>query len=577
VRAVLGTAQVAERRPHSRRQPRWSLLVAVAVVGALVLLYVADLVVARGETARGEMARGVSVAGIDVGGLDRAAAEQRLRTQLEPRLSVPVAVRAGAASASIDPRVAGLTLDWAATLDLASAQPLNPWTRLRSLLSPREVGVVTRADRNVVAQALESLRPDTDRASVEGDIRFDGVRPVPIEPRSGQRLDAPAAVEPLVARWAFGTPVELPVVPVPVSVRPDGLRAALEGIARPAVAAPVRLDGEGKQATVQPEQIAAVLGFEPDGHGGLRAVVDTAKVAGQLQPQLADTERPARNAAFTFEGDRPTILPSEAGRVIDYNQTLAGLLDVLRRPTARVLPVVYLAAPPELTTAEANQLGIREVIGEFTTSDFAPDSGRNIRRAAEQVNGAMVRPGETFSLNGHTGPRGPAQGYIEAGVIEDGRSQRGLGGGTSQLATTLYNAAYFAGMTDVEHQEHSFYISRYPVAREATVSEGNIDLKFRNEGPTGALIQTIWTESSITIKIWGTRRYEVTSTTGPRTDNTPPSTEVVPAGPDCIPSPGAPGFTATDTRALRDLHTGQTRQETRTVTYKPQPKTVCTD
>jgi len=543
----------------------------------LALLYVADLVLAREEVARGETARGASVAGVDVGGLDRAAAEQRLRTQLEPRLSRPVTVRAGVASTSIDPRVAGLTPDWAATLDLAATQPLNPWTRLRSLFLPREVGLVTRADRGVVVQALESLRPGTDRAPVEGDIRFDGVRPVPIEPRAGQRLDARAAVDPLVARWALGTPVELPVVTVPVSVRPDGLRAALEGIARPAIAAPVRLDGEGKQATLQPEQIAALLDFEPDRRGGLRAVVDTATVASELQPQLADTERSPRDARFTFVDDRPTIVPSEAGRVIDYSQTSAGLPDVLRRPTERVLPVVYVPAPPELTTEEANQLGIGEVIGEFSTSDFAPDSGHNIRRAAEQVNGAIVRPGETFSLNGHTGRRGPDQGYIEAGVIEDGRSQRGFGGGTSQLATTLYNAAYFAGMTDVEHQEHSFYISRYPVAREATVSEGDIDLKFRNEGPSGALIQTTWTETSITVKIWGTRRYEVTSTTGPRTDLTPPSTEVVPAGPDCIPSPGSPGFTATDTRVLRDLHTGETREETRTVTYEPQPKTVCTD
>ena len=437
--------------------------------------------------------------------------------------------------------------------------------------------MVTRADRGVVTQALEALRPDTDRAPVEGDIRFDGVRPVPVEPRAGQRLDVPAAVGPLLVRWAFGTPVELPVVTVAVSVRPDGLRTALEGTARPAVAAPVRLDGEGKQATMQPEQIAAALGFEPDAQAGLRAVMDTAKIAGELQPQLADTERPSRDATFTFVEDRPTIVPSETGRVIDYNQTLAGLPDVLRRPTDRVLPVVYVAAPPELTTEKAKQLGIQEVTGEFTTSDFAPDSGHNIRRAAEQVNGAIVRPGETFSLNGYTGPRGPAQGYIEAGIIEDGRSQRGFGGGTSQLATTLYNATYFAGMTDVEHQEHSFYISRYPVAREATVSEGDIDLKFRNDGPSGALIQTIWTPSSITVKIWGTKRYEVTSTTGPRTDSIPPSTEVVPAGPDCIPSAGSPGFTATDTRDRHDLHTGETRRETRTVTYEPQPKTICSD
>lgn len=563
---------MAVRDGRRRVQPRHGLLIAAAVLGALALLYVADLVAARGE-----MARGASVAGVEVGGLDRAAAEQRLRTQLGPRLNRPVAVRAGAASTTIDPRVAGLMLDWAATLDLAAEQPLNPWTRLRTLFVSREVGVVTRADRGVVARALESLRPGTDRAPVEGDIRFEGVRPVPIGPRAGQRLDVPAAVDPLVARWAFGTPVELPVVTVPVSVRPEGLRAAVEQIARPAVAAPVRLDGEGKQATLQPEQIAAALGFEPDGKGGLRPVVDNAKVAGALQPQLADTERPPRNVTFTIAEGRPTVVPSQAGRVIDYTRTLAGLLDVLRRPAERVLSAVYVAAPPELTTEEANQLGIREMIGEFTTGGFAPDSGHNIRRIAEQVNQAIVRPGETFSLNGYTGPRGPAQGYIEAGIIEEGRSQRGLGGGVSQFATTLYNAAYFAGMTDVEHKEHSFYISRYPVAREATASEGEIDLKFRNEGPSGALIQTIWTPSSITVRIWGTKRYEVASTTGPRTDITSPPSEVVPAGEECIRSRGSPGFTATDTRTLRDVHTGEIRQETRTVTYEPQPRTVCSD
>ncbi len=555
-----------------RLQPRHGLSIAAAVLGALALFYVADLVAARGE-----MARGANIAGVEVGGLDRAAAEQRLRTHLAPRLGRPVTVRAGAASTTVDPGVAGLTLDWAATLNLASEQPLNPWTRLRSLFSSREVGVVTRADRSVVARALESRRPEIDRAPVEGDIRFDGVRPVPIGPRAGQRLDVPAAVEPLVARWAFGTPVELPVVTVPVSVRPDGLRAAMEQIARPAVAAPVQVNGEGKQATLPPEQIAAALGFKPDGQGGLRPVVDNAKVVAALQPQLADTEQPPRNATFTITDGRPTVVPSQPGRVIDYGRTLAGLIDVLRRPGERVLPAVYVAAPPELTTEEANRLGIREVIGEFTTGGFAPDSGQNIRRIAEQVNGAIVKPGETFSLNGYTGPRGPAQGYIEAGIIEEGRPQRGLGGGVSQFTTTLYNAAYFAGMTDVEHKEHSYYISRYPVAREATAVEGQIDLKFRNEGPTGALIETIWTPKSITVRIWGTKRYEVTSTTGPRTDFTSPSTEVVPAGEECRRSRGSRGFTATDTRTLRDLHTGEIRQETRTVTYEPKPRIVCSD
>ena len=59
----------------------------------------------------------------------------------------------------------------------------------------------------------------------------------------------------------------------------------------------------------------------------------------------------------------------------------------------------------------------------------------------------------TFSLNAATNPRTAATGYVEAGIIKNGRPARGMGGGVSQLATTLFNAAYFAGMVDVEHQE----------------------------------------------------------------------------------------------------------------------------
>ncbi|MBV9163198.1 MAG: VanW family protein, partial [Pseudonocardiales bacterium] len=149
-------------------------------------------------------------------------------------------------------------------------------------------------------------------------------------------------------------------------------------------------------------------------------------------------------------------------------------------------------------------------------------------------------------------------------------------GGISQFATTLYNAAYFAGMTDIEHKEHSYYISRYPAAREATVFEGAIDVKFRDDSPTGILIQTAWTPSSITVTLWGTKHVDVESITGPRTDVTEPKTETIHTQP-CTPTPGAPGFTVTDTRITRDpkTHAEQTRH-THKVTYDPIPHVICT-
>ncbi|MFD2395653.1 VanW family protein [Prauserella oleivorans] len=200
------------------------------------------------------------------------------------------------------------------------------------------------------------------------------------------------------------------------------------------------------------------------------------------------------------------------------------------------------------------------------------------RRARGQRRGRQA--GETFSLNGFTGPRGLDQGYVYAGIIENGQPGRAVGGGISQFATTLYNAAYFAAMKDTEHKEHSYYISRYPEGREATVYQNPdgssvIDLKFTNDAPTGVVIQTIWTPSDITVKLWGTKRYEVESVNGGRFAYTSPSVTVEPIE-TCSPTSGASGFSTTDTRIIRDLTTGEVvRREKRTVVYNPQPAVVC--
>jgi vancomycin resistance protein YoaR len=253
---------------------------------------------------------------------------------------------------------------------------------------------------------------------------------------------------------------------------------------------------------------------------------------------------------------------------------------VLKKTDGREVPAVYKDSPAKVTTEQANQLGVKEVVGEFTTSGFAPESGVNIRVVAQKVNGAIVKPGETFSLNGFTGPRGTAQGYVEAGVIKDGAPGREVGGGISQFATTLYNASYFAGMKDAGHKEHSYYISRYPAAREATVFQNPngasvIDLKFTNDSPSGIAIQTIWTSSSITVKLWGTKRYTVESIPGGRSNPSDPQAKPGPAE-NCHASNGAPGFTTTDTRVLKDAATGrEVSRSTRTVHYNPQPKITC--
>jgi vancomycin resistance protein YoaR len=563
-----GPADGGRRPGRGRRR----ILVLSAVVGGLALLYGGDLLLGSGS-----IPRGVTVAGIGVGGMSMAEAEERLRSEIGARTGRPIPVTVGDARGEIDPAAAGLSVDWPGTLDRAGSQPLNPISRITSFFTEREVGVVTNTDRPALDQALEQLGPVVDREPVEGSVRFEGTQPQPVDPRPGQRLDIAASAEVLEREWANGGAVALPLIELPPTTTAEDVATAVDGVARPAVAAPVTVVGENEvRGELAPEVIAAALSFAAE-NGDLVPQLNQQAVEDALAPQLAASELPGRDATFDFSSGAPVLVPSQDGRGVDYQATLIELLGVLDQPAPREITAVYAEQPAEVTTEELQALGNPVIIGEFTTGGFAPDSGVNIRRAAELINGIVVQPGETFSLDAATGPRTAANGYVEAGVIDNGRASRGIAGGASQVSTTLYNAAYLAGMTLVEHKAHSFYISRYPAGREATIATSAIDNKFRNDNPTPVLIRTRWTPTSVMVQIYGQRQFEVTGVFGPRTDPTQPNTVTIPAGEDCKPSNGAPGFTITDTRTLRNVNTGETRRETITTRYNPSPRVVCED
>jgi vancomycin resistance protein YoaR len=214
--------------------------------------------------------------------------------------------------------------------------------------------------------------------------------------------------------------------------------------------------------------------------------------------------------------------------------------------TATVQPVV---TEPELTTAEVEALGVREEISEFSTN-LTADAQRteNLRIAARTIDGTLLLPGETFSLNETLGRRTAEKGYNEAPVIMNGRLTAGVGGGVSQMATTLFNAMFFAGLEDVEHKPHSFYISRYPEGREATVNYPTVDLKFRNDSPHGVLIQTWVGGGQVHARFWSTRVWDdVRALKSARRNVTQPDVVHDPS-PECVPQSPNPGFDVTVTR-----------------------------
>ncbi|RCW47181.1 vancomycin resistance protein YoaR [Halopolyspora algeriensis] len=546
----------------------------IAVV-LLALLYLGDLAFSSGL-----VPRGTTVAGVDIGGLNKAAAERRLRAELGPSLDEPIRLRSGDAEASIDPAAVGLSLDWRATLDRAGSQPLNPITRVTSFFTTREIGPVSNVDRDKLTAALQEVKPELQRKPKEGTIKFEGTEPVAVEPTPGRKIDMQRALDVIVAEWTGSGAVRLPSTSQPVSTTSEGVHRALNEIAVPAVSAPVTVLGDGAKATLDPEAIADSLRFEPDGKGGLKAHIDVPTAVEAVKPQLAETIKQGKDASFVIEGGKPVVQPSVHGRTVNWEKSFAPLIKVLRQQDGRQVRAVYEDQPAKLTTEEAKQLGIKEQVSTFTTGGFSPDSGVNIKRVAEEVDGAIVKPGETFSLNGYTGVRQKPQGYIASGIIKDGRPAKAVGGGISQFATTLFNASYFAGMKDIEHREHSYYISRYPMGREATVFQqpdgtSLIDVKFKNVSDSGILIETAWTPQSVTVTFWGTKQFEVTSHTSPKSNFKPPEVVPIPPGEPCSPAGGQKGFTVYNTRTVKNLKTGEVTKQRERTDYEPQPIVKC--
>ncbi|MDQ2706474.1 MAG: VanW family protein [Actinomycetota bacterium] len=174
--------------------------------------------------------------------------------------------------------------------------------------------------------------------------------------------------------------------------------------------------------------IASALSFrlDPSSEPKFTPELRSETLAGAVARQLASTETPARNASVRFGAGGPTVTPGQDGRRIDYPATVANLIPVLSRTGAeRTVSATYASRRAKVTTDQLTRaLGAGEV-STFATGGFAPDSGQNIRRAAELINGAVVGPGETFSLNAATNPRDARHGFVEAGIIEDGHPARG--------------------------------------------------------------------------------------------------------------------------------------------------------
>ena len=196
--------------------------------------------------------------------------------------------------------------------------------------------------------------------------------------------------------------------------------------------------------------------------------------------------RPATSARFAADGDHVTLVPQRPGLALDVPSSAAAVLTAAESPTDRVAHLVATRVTIGLTTPAAAAMGITGLVSSYeTVYGGVPNRIHNVELVAHLLDGKLIAPGATFSFNRATGARTAAKGFLEAPVIINGEVQTGLGGGVCQVSTTVFNAAYEAGLPITDRTNHALYISHYPLGRDATVDYPDIDLRFVNDTATG--------------------------------------------------------------------------------------------
>ncbi|HLK46325.1 MAG TPA: VanW family protein, partial [Acidimicrobiales bacterium] len=448
--------------------------------------------------------------GVDVGGKDRRQIETLVR-RWDARL---VTIRAGGRRYHV-PRGWLVSVDARTTASRAlAAGPLTSLVLARRVDVPPAVLPAGGAG-NVLAEIARA-----GRTPVSAAVTVAGTHAVVAPARIGLKLDRRALLRRLIAHDRV---VDAPFARVRPTVSTAAAREAAATVDR-LLGGPVTLDYHGAHRGVLTQaQIRRALEVRPAGRR-IDISLDGDRLAALVRPRLGKWIVRARNARFVVAGDRVRVAPSRPGRDVAPQQLAAAVADAV--DGSRTAEIELGPRAPDLTTAKADALGIRRKLVSYTTQMGESSSNRihNVHLMADFIDGTIVRPGEVFSFNEVVGPRTAERGFLEGQEIIGSLVLPSIGGGVCQTATTLFNDAFELGLPILERTNHNLYLAHYPLGRDATVSWGGPDFKFRNDLKHGLLIKASYTDQTLTFTVYGTPEgRRVVSHTGPQTRWTSPS------------------------------------------------------
>jgi vancomycin resistance protein YoaR len=493
--------------PIRRRRGRRIVL---AVVGLLVLLAITAGVASAGLYAwdagyEGRVLPGVSVGGVDLSGMDRDAAAAAIGARY-PYEQGQVVVETPDGDVTIPFAEVGRRPDVDAVVDAALGQG-----RQGSLIE-RAIGEIrlvldgstvpdpgVTLDEAALTTKVEAAVAALHRYPTSATITMRAKGIDITRARTGREADAAPVIEQALAAARDPSTTGDVVIPVrTTTTRPRVEDAAVFDARDQAVrmAKPIKIATKSKTWKIKAAEVRSWLRFVPAVGGTFTVEIDESQIPANLKKAAKAVKRPAKSAQYLVSrsGKVVGVVASSVGRRIDRKGTTAAVIAELQARAARGAPspvrVQTTALAPKLATSEAaRKAPVMSLLGSWQTWFPISDRnyfGANIWVPAQLINGTVLKPGQSFDWWDAIWPVTPARGFGPGGFISSDHTEPtgALGGGMCSSSTTLFNAAMRAGLDINARSNHKYYIDRYPLGLDATVSitgGGRQTMSFRND------------------------------------------------------------------------------------------------
>jgi vancomycin resistance protein YoaR len=478
------------RRAQLRRRGRARLRTMLWIASVLIVMGLGLLI--DSALYRGKVHAGVSVSGVTLGGLTEDEATAALTRYVTEAQVIPVTLLGGDRAFDVTPADAGVKIDVAGAVSAAmgvtrdSNFVVDLARRFTLYFGDKDLPFEGTVDGAKLDSLLAEIAKGIDVPCVPAGLAItDGVVTV-IEGRKGSVVEQDLLRERLTGAFLLLRATELPIpmkIEEPVVLADDN-RAALED-AETMIGAAISLTYGDRSWNLAPDDIAAYVDVSFETEGGVSTLVPFLS-SSKMSPLLGEISdlvaKEPVDASFKSNGQMAWVIPGEAGRALDREATAEALTAAALKTGGRTAAVVVVKVDADLTTQEAEAMGIENRLGSYETKYECEEERQQNVRVTTKYAEAFVAPGDRYNFDRQIGPRTEERGFrLAPGIVGQGSMEDVLGGGICQVSTTLFNAAFEAGLEIVERHNHSLYISHYPPGRDATVTDGGRNLQFKND------------------------------------------------------------------------------------------------